>query len=424
MQSTNSLRFAGDVNIKEIQVVSLNGQSVNVINQVVSIEIYEDMFSSFISMSIVLKESVDYLNIFPFVGEEYVDVNVDTPSMNVPIRGRFYIYKITDRIYTSEKEVAYTLKCISSEFLNDANIKLTKSYGGNVSELAYKIYKEDGLNTRKTLIVDNSTNTTKFVALHWSPVKCLNYLASTAVSSQKFPSFLSYENRKGFNFRDINGLLTQSAYCKFTKDNYSRDFARGGNSLDSIANPQEDYKRIIELTVPIVTDYLKNITSGQLKSRLISHDIVTKKYKVKDYNVKKDPDSFNLLNSNPMYSKYAIANAAATMMYMSKHFRMFDGYSDVTNEKTMQKRLSFFENLQKFKVNITVLGRTDYTIGQVVELSIPKVAQLTREDTDAQDKMMSGKYLVTAISHYIDRESHRCNMELVKNSTILNLSTL
>ena len=92
--SSQTLRFAGDVLFEKMEIKSLNGQYANIIQQVIGIDIYEDLFSPFISLSIVLKESVDYLNLFPFIGEEYIDLKLTTPLTNVSIEGKFYIYKI------------------------------------------------------------------------------------------------------------------------------------------------------------------------------------------------------------------------------------------------------------------------------------------------------------------------------------------
>ena len=101
--STSNLRFAGDVYIKEVQLNSLNGRVANVTAQVEQIEIFEDLFSPFTTMSIVMRESIDYINLFPFVGEEYVDIDIFTPTMNKGFKGRYYISKITNREYSKEK---------------------------------------------------------------------------------------------------------------------------------------------------------------------------------------------------------------------------------------------------------------------------------------------------------------------------------
>ena len=167
---------------------------------------------------------------------------------------------------------------------------------------------------------------------------------------------------------------------------------------------------------------MTDIQSGKIKSRMIHYDIVTKKYAVKDYSIKKDNNKPVWLNDNPVYSKYALANAASTLINLPKHYNNFTNYIDVTNSKTMQRRLSFFQLLSAHKVNLQIYGRTDYTVGQIVKLDIPKVTQLFKNENDPRDLIMSGKYLVSALSHSIRRDQHICNMELVKNSVLTDLS--
>jgi hypothetical protein len=423
MQFSTSLKYAGEVTFKEARISSLNGQTALITNQVISVEIFEDLFAPLITLSVVVKESTDFLNLFPFCGEEYLTLDITTPTLSIPIKGTFYIYKISDRIYTSEREVTYTLKCASVEFLTDANTKITKAFSGNITDNITYLLGKDGLNSTKPVYAERTANSTKFIANFWNPIKCVNYLASYALSlNNDSPSYLFFENRDGFNFISIDSLLKFPPIQEFVKDNYTRSSGNEYDSLKSYANVNEDYKRVLEINIPVLTDYIDSIQSGQLKSRMITHDLVTKKYAVKDYSVKKDTKPPTLLNQNPLYSKYVIANAASTLVVLPKHYTLHNDFTDTTNTKIIQKRLAFFKSLERFKVNIDVIGRTDYTVGKVVTLNVPKVTQITKDDTNVVDNMVSGKYLVTAISHIINRERHSCRMELVKNSVITNLS--
>ena len=418
--STSTIRFAGDVSIKEIQLNSLNGQVANITNQVSSIEIYEDLFSPFMTLSIVVVESLDYLNLFPFVGEEYLDLDIETPSIGKPIKGRFYVYKMSDRVYTKERQVSYVIKAISEEFLTDVNTKISKAFSGNITESVSRLMGKEGLKTNKKTNIEKTINSTKIVSNYWTPVVCLNELAAGAMNLNHSPSYMFFENRNGLNFLSVDSLINQKTFQHFTKDNYTRSTRDDG--VDSIKNPEEDYKRILEIDIPTVTNYIDETQGGRLKSRLITHDILTKKYTVKDYSIKKDPLPQTLLNPAPSYSKYSAANAAGAQLVMPKYYGNFNNFSDVTNTKVIQRRMSFFENLNKFKLNVTVYGRTDYTIGQVYDLTLPRTSPITKSDNENRDMMMSGRYLVTAISHMITRENHICNMELVKNSVLVNLN--
>ena len=421
--SQSVLRFAGDVQLEDVTLRSLNGQSANVAAQVISLEIYEDLFAPFISVSLVLRESVDYISMFPFIGEEYLELSIKTPSLEKGIKGKFYIYKITDRMYTKEREVAYTIKAISEEWLIDSNRKLSQTFKGNCAEIALTLTQKAGMNTQKDVFIEKTSNQTAFTASFWTPVKCLNLLATNAMNESVSPSYLFYENRNGYNFRSIDELLKQTSYTRFIKDNFSRDMDSEASASAS-KDPQKDYKRIISLDVPVLTDYMEDIQSGRLKSRIISHDLVTKQYSIRDFNIKKDTEHPpTLLNKYQAFSKYAMSNSISTMINMGKHYGNFTGFSDVTNYNTIQRRMSFFQNLQKYKVTIEILGRTDYTIGQVVDLSIPRATQITKDQKGSvDDPILSGRYLVSAVSHFITKENHTCSMELIKNSIIMDLN--
>ena len=426
MQSSDArLRFAGDVNLEEVTLRTLNGQAANITGQVISLEIYEDLFTPFMSVSIVLRESVDYISLFPFVGEEYVEVTVSTPNIDQKIQSSFYIYKITDRMYTKEREVAYTIKGISKEYVVDANRKVSQTFKGNIGEIALNLAQKGGLNTDKTIFVEATTNKTAFTAAYWQPSKCLTFLATNATNQNLSPTYLFFENRNGYNFRSIDELLKGTTYHKFIKDNFSRS-PNSETSVSGTKDPQEDFKRILELDVPVLTDYMEDIQTGRLKSRIVSHDLVTKQYSVKDYSVRKDTEHPpTLLNKNPAYSPYAATNSISTLMIMPRHFSNFTSFADVTNYSTAQKRMSFFQNLNKYKITIEVLGRTDYTVGQIFDVQIPKATQITKEQTEtSDDEILSGRYLLSAVSHMITKEGHICHMELIKNSIIMDLDRL
>jgi hypothetical protein len=407
---SRALSFAGDVELEKVILYNTSGKKANILGQVLSIEVYEDLFTPFRTLNVVLKDSVDYISKFPFIGEEYLDVKIYTPTLeNKAIQGKFYIYRIADRQPIRNREVVYTLKAISEEWVTDINTKLSQTFKGKCSELAQKIV-ENSLKTKKKINVESSINVTAFTAGYWPPIKCLNFLATNAISQKKSPTYLFYENREGFNFNAIETLLEQKTYQKFIRDNYTREM---DNDTFSQKNPEEDFKRILDLIVPDVGDYFNEIQNGRLKSHIITHDAATNSYKTGNYNA----DDQTLLNPEKGYKK-PVAEPKGSTIVMNKHFMTYDNIPDATNADTVQKRESFFQNLMKFKMTMLVIGRTDYRVGQVMELSIPKSTEITSGNSNTDDPIVSGRYLLSAVAHYINKDYHRCSMELIKNSIL------
>ena len=139
MASAESIRFAGDVNIDKIEIISSNGFIQNVTNQVIAIEIFEDLYSPFISGNVVVKDSLDLANLFPFVGEEFINISIRTPSFDDAdkiFNAQFYIFKMTNRELMGDRNVVYQLHFISPESIVDLNKKLSKVYEGKISDIA------------------------------------------------------------------------------------------------------------------------------------------------------------------------------------------------------------------------------------------------------------------------------------------------
>ena len=413
-----AIKFAGDVTLRKVEIVGSNSFSINIAAQIVQINVYEDLFAPFITMSIVVKESVDFISALPLKGEEIINVEIATPSFNSQdriIKGKFYIYKLSDRTELNKKSVVYVLHCISYEALMDMNIKSSKAYRGKPSDIAREVIAQ--FNTTKKSNIEDASNSVKYISNFWSPVKNLNYLSSLARNSNNSPSYVFFENRYGFNFLSLESLYDSDIAQSFVKDDYARDTDSRGRSFKNI---EEDYKRILDIKIKNVYDSMETIPSGTYSSRMMTFDFLKKKYSVVDFNVLDKYFNQKHLNKIALLSDYKPASPTNAIYNQTKHYAMHDGYADTSISKNIQERSSLIQLLQSNVVEITVLGRTDYTVGQKVYLNIPKATPLSDRDSasDAVDPTYTGNYIVTAMNHSIDREKHTITMELSKDSYI------
>lgn len=415
MINNTILKFAGDVTINFVELVTSTGFIQNITSQVISIDLYEDIFSPFITGKLTIKDSQDLINLFPLVGQEYMNLSISTPTLtdtNKFIKGKFYVHKMTEREQLTDRSLVYVLHFISQEALVDLNKKLSKSYEGKISDIAKSLLtSNEGLNSTKNTIIEDTPNGIKFIANYWSVAKTLNYLAAEARNKNKSPTFLFFENRNGLNFQSLDSLYIAPSVRSFVYDNYMN------TTLDK--NPEEQFKRIIDISIPVGYDYMDSVRFGSYGSKLIGFDILTKKYTSKNYNYLNDFSSYNHLNQYPISSKVAVTRESAFVFYDARHNSNFNGYTQTNNK---QKRISSLGSSEFHRVNITVPGRTDYTVGQKVYVKLYKNNHITSEKTDDDiDNIYSGFYLIAAINHDINRDRHTCNFELIKDSLQVNL---
>jgi hypothetical protein len=419
---SEKVRFAGDVDINDVTIITAIGFAQTVTPQVVGIEIYEDMFSMFISGKLILQDSQEISNLMPLVGEEVIRLKVSTPSLPAKdvYEKEFYIYKMDDRMKTQEREVVYVLHFISKEAIIDLNKKISKAYSGKVSKIVEElITSEFGLESKKTFNIEDTSNKTKFVSNFWSPTRCLQYCADNAVSVTESPSYVFFENKYGFNFISIETLYAGAPLMqRFIWDNYSAEIGGGSSERDI----EKDYQRVIEFQMSDVFNYIDRLQSGFYGSEIIYYDILTKQY-VHTYH-QPEFEKQNHLNEHPLYSSKVAARPKGLLMHDHMYYNNFEGYSDTTNTQTIQKRKALLSAAEAYKVTITVFGRTDYSAGQKIYLEVPKNTQIKEFHTkdDIEDKLLSGYYLIGSICHFISREKHECTMELIKDSIKVNLN--
>jgi len=420
-----AIRFAGDVAFDEIRIISSNGFGQDVTNQVVAIELYEDLWSPFMSGVLALKDSLDLTNLFPFVGEEYVNIKIHTPSFvdkTKIISDQYYIYKMTNRTMSGDRNAIYELHFISREAIVDLNKATSKAYSGKCSDIARSIITStDGLESKKNINIEDTPNGVKFIANYWPPVKSLNYTAETSANRNGAANYLFFENRTGLNFVSLDYLYSTDTIQEFIYDNYMRDFTSDGRTYRNI---EKEYQRIIEINMPEVFDYMDRIRSGMYANKMTNYDLVTKKYVVKTFDMLEDFAKNSHLNEFASASNKSIRRFNAMGFTYPKYHANFNNFGDVTNSKTIQKRMSQLRQAEATKIQIVVPGRTDYTVGQKVRVKLNKFNPIEGADSpeDTVDNMFSGNYLISGINHFINREKHQCHMELMKDSFIVDLN--
>jgi hypothetical protein len=422
MALQETINFAGAITIEKVIITSSNGLSQDIVNQIKGIQIFEDLLSPFITGTLILKDSLDLANFFPFIGEEYLELKLKTPTLDTgKLNGKYYIYKMSDRQYVGDKAVAYQLHFINQNAIIDLNKSLSKTFSGKVSDIVKQLFtdKTTGLQLQQDkYIIEETSNSVKYTSNFWSPVKNLIYLTENAINVDKIPSYTLFENRNGINFVSLSYLYKQPAIQEFVYDNYSRDSRNLGGS---VKNLNEDYKRITSIVVPTGVDYMDRTTSGIYGSVQYSHDLLSKKIESQNFDMLQSFKRQPHLNEFPSASKKLVYRYGEKVKFSPKYFNNFSNFGDVTNTNYIQERTSLLRQAESTKVEIKVPGRLDYTVGKKVYLKLNKVEPTSKRDRDTTDKLFSGNYLISAINHFITRENHECTMELIKDSLILNL---
>lgn len=396
------------------------GEYIDITNQLDSITIYEDIYSPFITGYLSVTDTLDIPGSFGRSGRDLLKLKIYTPSIDTKshLSGYFTIYKMGERTAIKDRMQGYNLYFASTEYMFDVMKTISKPFSGTPSDIATNIVETQLASTKK-INVEKTSNSISYVSNFWSPTKNLTYLASHALNARQGANYMFYENRDGLNFRSIESVSDEAVIQNFS----GNDFITDTNTTDGATrfgtakrDPIQDYKVVQKIRIDTTFDFVRDFRNGMLKTKLYSHDLVTKRLDVKFLNLLED--GLPRLNKNQLYTKDVVDQMEPMLMNMSRHYGVL-GNADMTDYKWKQRRIMQLGQFRSSIVEIEVFGRTDYTVGKKVNLNLNKLMdiQMTDQLDDYLDKVNSGNYIITAIAHKITRGSHMCNIELAKSHT-------
>jgi hypothetical protein len=426
MAQKDGLRFAGDVDIERVEIVSSSGRGVEVTNMIAEIQIFEDIFAPCVTGTVTITDSIDLVNVFPFIGEEKIILKIKTPAIpdkmkEATIHQQFYIYKMSDRKVLGDKNVFYILHFCSYELVSDANLKLSRSFEGKISDIAKKIMKDEIVKSDLPMDIEETKNSVKYISNYWSPYKNMNFLVERAISTSNVPNYVFFENRHGLNFVSLSGLFTKKDREQYTYDSFERVPKTHG----SIQNPEATFSRFLDYTIETGFDYIERINNGMFGSKMISHDILTKKYSTQNISMFTNFEKEKHLNPYPVSTQDVLARYNSNIFNYPKYNSHMNGSGDDGVQNWLQRRVSLMAQAHAYRMTAEVPGRTDITVGEIVTVKIYKSSQTLKEDENESliDNMFSGRYIISALNHRITREKHEIHMELLKDSLIVDPKT-
>ena len=292
---------------------------------------------------------------------------------------------------------------------------------------------------------------------NWTPFQAINWLAkrSNPSKNHKAANYVFFESLNGSNFVSLDSLIQGESVILFTREPNKNDpthvkyFELGSvvkcDSIDIVHEPE----------------IIKNTTNGCYASKLITHDIVTKKIVQHDYDLEKSWNDTSHLSKDPPVRFVSELLGAATprtshsldnpvenisyappptgkssnrralslsrctdsaIMFAPKHDKMYarDYKHEYDNEVENWKlqRKSQLSLLDGTKFTIQAGAMPFLRVGMCADIHIMSPESYVKHDS-FEDKKMSGKCLITSIRHIISQEAgnqeYKVQIDLVKD---------
>lgn len=448
--NTNTYDIIGDVDIKQLYLIPGRSDApafIDLREFLVELNLYESIFSPFLTGNLILSDSLNLGKVLPLLGEELLILQIVTPNIDeqFSIYKTFKINSLKEKIYTENGSTqVYRLNFSSAEMISDLLSPVNASFKGKPHEIVRKIYSEYLATTRNLnvkvinsntngteaklerledssplTILTETTNLVSFVSPGWSPVNCINWLASKSQAPNNGPNnFLFWETTKGFYFGTFSDIFSEPN--KFSIGTYTQ------NNVSEGSDAEKFDKKVFNIKTSVVKqnfDQVENILKGYTASRVIDVDIYNKTYTNYDYDHIQgfvfDYPHTNGQQSLPLYSVGAIRNPSSYKVINYNYPKLFnssiDNFSEIFKTLYGNRRSNLLE-LTNFKKEITIVGRTDIEVGTLIEIDIYENKTNGDPTISEKDDLYSGFYLITGINHKINLTKHFISMEITKDS--------
>lgn len=416
MSDVDSIQIPGDYRAQKALVTTFSGQEIDIILHIDRIIIYEDLFTPFLTVELEIRDAIGLKNKIPLRGgEELITLSVTDSDGQFGLQDAiFSIYKMKDIVQVSDRAFVYRLCCVSIEAIKDMNLKLSKAYTGQASNLVHTLLVEEGLETNKSVFIEDTKNKISYISNYWSPIQNIKYISDRAVTrTGSSASCLFYETKQGFAFTSLNTLTSGVAVAQY-------QFGVGG--LNNVAR---GLSRIEKIHIDTGFDYIERLASGAYGNRALLVDPYNKTYDFGYYDFVEAFAKQNHLNPQSFATDSVTRRLNSVFRSRVVPSRSFASMKTESSEQWFKQRLTELAGINAFNIQIEVAGRLDVVVGQVVEVflyagQISTDGASRKDMNEIIDRIYSGRYLITGICHAMDKQRHTMNLKLAKDSLMDN----
>ena len=299
------------------------------------------------------------------------------------------------------------MNLVSREAKTNMESKIAKTYRGKISENVRKILIEDLKVGSNRIFTDETKIPYDFEGKNRNPFSIIiESLCPRSTPIQGNPGYFFYETRKGFNFRSIDSLISQSP-PPGVGEYYRTDVLKS-----NLENDQNDYKIVRKCDIK-KEDVITSLKSGVYKSRNYFFNHKTLKYEEVDYSLTSLEESLGKDIEIPNVSSFTRT------------------YFNIKDIASLSSTVSGSENNDPKEWQAKSPMRYNSLFTQIIEVQVPCNLKLKAGDTifcnfetitqdkkveGAVDPVNSGKYLIVNLCHHFDPLRSFTSMTLVRDS--------
>lgn len=321
--------------VEECTITSSTGEKLDFKNAVVEYSYFEDIFSNFVSGSLMISDSSAFQNKLKWTGNEILELVIDKPNSEdskasgrgIPLGKhevggangskkletiKYRIFNIKSRKLGNDTNENFTIQFCSDALMLSEQTKISKSYKQmKISDIIKDICKTY-LNLRVEDVKDKNGNvilpsqvgieetfgTRDIVIPKLRPFEAINWLCTQAISNvlpgnlKNGAQYLFWQNRDAYFFNTILFRLYNKekyVYQNPLIDSNSNRLDSGGywygtKNIEYSSPQYSQYEQIISFEVMNSYDTMESSQRGMYANRMIALDHVRRMHENADFN--------------------------------------------------------------------------------------------------------------------------------------------
>ena len=446
-QNQSGIRIAGDFKLNSVQLRPYNGAlPLDLTNVREEINIYEDIYSNFITGDIGIWDTWDLTQLFPLIGEETLILSFNRPGTKPQgnsVGGglaaaametvketedytmEFRVVKLTERTLLKDKKQFYRLHFCSPELIVNKKQKIRKAYKKKLySDIVADIYATF-LNRGKPIEIEATQFEQDYCVTCQTPAQALNIIACRSIAAGRMGSnYIFFQTFDGFRFTTIEKLFEQEVKEVILYQHHNIYASQANRKID------QDVRNVNDYEFADYFDVLENINAGLYASKLLTYDLVRKRYFEYDFDYNAMFDKVAHLAENKICTAGLDALGAPfldrfSFVATNKEHDVIPWIADrepnimpTHIEEYLQIRHSQMKQIDNHKITLTMPGNSVRRAGDLLDFALPNVMSDVPFHAAERERYLSGKYLITAIRHRIEINGYFNDIEMVKDSFV------
>jgi len=410
--SNEKLGFPGDFILDYFFIINHRGETVNITDAVVNLNVYESINSPYLTGDFTFLDSTDIIraNDLGF-GQERVSISLRTPEfednvINNEASNWRVVAVLEDEVLgaaTRKMKMSFTTK----EFVRDKQVRISKTYEDTYAEMAVSVLTDENyLATKKDIIVEPTKNIHKFCVPDMHPFEFINTIASSCqAKDSNNVGYLFYETLNNtINFRSYGSLAQPGAAEQDPSELMAYTLGKSANISDGTVKSKLG---AIESFKPMTHhNDIQNLNKGFYGSKLIDFDIYKKTHKTTEYSYFDAFETIPHLDSSeglpfsktPDMVGKTLADYKDYAQYMAYHTSA-DANTITHPTTTIQQSHAEANSWENNRVHIKVPGRPGINAGSMILIVVTDMTISKGDITPTPENLYSGKYLIDNIQH-------------------------